>query len=72
MSVGEKTSLPKMLSTRSADVEPGVEPLEEVVTGGETSEAKVTGRHGGRTPVRSDERGKIIDPLELIHTASSL
>jgi hypothetical protein len=39
MSVGEKTSLPKMVSTRSFDVEPGAEPFEEVVTGGKTSRA---------------------------------
>ncbi len=43
MSAGEKTSLPKMASTRSDDVEPGAEPFEVGVTGGETSERKVTG-----------------------------
>ena len=47
MRVGEKTSLPKMVSTRSADVEPGAEPFEEVVTGGETSLQRVRARRRG-------------------------
>jgi hypothetical protein len=46
MRVGEKTSLAKMVSTRSADVEPGAESFEEVVTGGETSRAKGAGGAG--------------------------
>ena len=47
MRAGETTSLPKMVSTRSADIEPRAEPFEEVVTGGETSRTKGCGRTPG-------------------------
>ena len=68
MRVGEKTSLPKIVSTRLADVEPGAEPFEEVVTGGETSRAKGAGAAPGQPPAWGGEGDKIIDPRGPFHT----
>src|SRR6266545_4784617 len=68
MTAGEKTSLAKMVSTRSADVRPGAEPFVDVVTGrGNLARHKGSGQPAGG-PALKRQAVKIMRRLEAIHT----
>lgn len=68
MTAGEKTSLAKMVSTRSADVRPGAEPFVAMVTDrGNLTGPKGSGQPAGK-PALKRQAVKIMRRLEAIHT----